>query len=181
MLYFDSGRAAFGRIWLLTPMTRSGQARQTGWRSTPTVVPTGFARMPAGITGSVGTLGGTGTAVSAHSAHREEAVALVRYQLRSFMQADETEGGSGGTAQTESSSPPTVGQQHNAPTGGSQARASIIARPSIPAGSKYKQLSRAYIDGVHSVLMGQREAADVAAELAKLFVEMTGFSAGPPK
>jgi hypothetical protein len=32
MAVFDSGRAAFNRIWLLTPMTRTGQARQIGWR-----------------------------------------------------------------------------------------------------------------------------------------------------
>ena len=47
MLIFDSGRAAFNRIWILTPMTRSGQARQIGWRSSPPVVKTGFSRMPA--------------------------------------------------------------------------------------------------------------------------------------
>jgi trehalose/maltose transport system substrate-binding protein len=33
MIAFDAGRAAFNRIWFLTPMTRSGQARQIGWRS----------------------------------------------------------------------------------------------------------------------------------------------------
>ena len=181
MLAFDSGKAAFGRIWLLTPMTRAGQARQTGWRSTPTVVQTGFARMPAGNAGSVGTLGGTGTAVSIHSAHREEAVALVRYQLRALMQAGESDAGSGGTGQTEFSAPPSVAERHDVPTGGLQPHARILARPSIFAGNKYKQLSRAYIDGVHSVLTGQREASGVAAELEKQFIEMTGFSAGPPK
>ena len=33
MLVFDSGRAAFNRIWILTPMSRMGQARHIGWRS----------------------------------------------------------------------------------------------------------------------------------------------------
>src|SRR6266576_1250867 len=87
MLGFDSGRAAFNRIWVLTPMTRSGQARQIGWRSfSPPVVTTGFSRMPGGAEGSVGTLGGTGTAVSLHSTHRQEAIALLRFQLRALMQ-----------------------------------------------------------------------------------------------
>ena len=101
MLLFDSGKAAFNRIWLLTPMTRSGQARQTGRRSTPQVVQTGFARMPAGSAGSVGTLGGTGTAVSTHTSHRGQAIELVRYQLRELMKDGESETASGGAAQTE--------------------------------------------------------------------------------
>src|SRR6266850_6498548 len=98
MLVFDSGRAAFHRHWLLTPMTRSGQARQIGWRSSLPVVKTGFSRIPGGAEGSAGTLGGTGTAVSLHSTHREEAIALVRFQLRALMQAGEKEGGSGDPA-----------------------------------------------------------------------------------
>ena len=46
MLVFDSGRAAFSRIWVLTPMSSKGQARQIGWRSSSPVVKTGLARMP---------------------------------------------------------------------------------------------------------------------------------------
>src|SRR6266852_2039711 len=84
MLAFDSGRAAFNRNWLLTPMTRSGQARQIGWRSSLPVVKTGFSRIPGGVEGSAGTLGGTGTAVSLHSTHRQEAIALLRFQLRAL-------------------------------------------------------------------------------------------------
>jgi trehalose/maltose transport system substrate-binding protein len=37
-LVFDSGRAAFSRIWIPTPMSSRGQARQIGWRSTLPVV-----------------------------------------------------------------------------------------------------------------------------------------------
>ena len=47
-LVFDSGRAAFSRVWILTPMSSRGQARQIGWRSTPPVVQTGFSRSPGG-------------------------------------------------------------------------------------------------------------------------------------
>ncbi len=177
MLFFDSGKAAFSRIWLLTPMTRSGQARQTGSRSTPQKVPTGFARMPAGSAGSIGTLGGTGTAVSAHSAHREQAIELVRYQLRSLMQAGESEAASRSASQAEFSAPPSLVGQAGSPASAPR----IIARPSIPAGNNYKQLSRAYIDGVHAVLTGQREAPEVAGQLEKQFVELTGFRTGPPR
>src|SRR6266850_4093530 len=109
MLVFDSGKAAFNRVWFLTSMTRSGQARQIGRRSfSPPVVKAGFSRMPGGVGGSVGTLGGTGTAVSLHSTHRQEAIALVRFQLRAQMQASEKDSGSGGPMQAEFSDSPSI-------------------------------------------------------------------------
>jgi trehalose/maltose transport system substrate-binding protein len=178
MLAFDSGKAAFNRIWFLTPMTRNGQARQIGWRSSPPVVKTGFSRMPGGAGGSVGTLGGTGTAVSVHSTHRQEAIALLRFQLRAQMQAGEQDGGSGGATQAEFSDPPSISEPSVSRTGSNQ-RASIVARPSVTAGGTYKQVSRAYIDAVHSVLTGQRGAPEAAAELEKQLMEITGFSAAP--
>jgi trehalose/maltose transport system substrate-binding protein len=165
VLLFDSGKAAFNRIWFLTPMTKAGQARQIGWRSFRTsVVQTGFARLPAGAAGSAGTLGGTGTAVSARSPHRQEAIALLRYQLRALMQANETDSGSSSFRMEPSNQ-----------------RAVIVARPSAATGGKYKQVSKAYIDAVHSVLTGQRAAPQAAAELEKQLIAITGFNAGPPK
>jgi len=177
---FDSGRAAFNRNWLLTPMTRSGQARHIGWRSSLPVVKTGFARLPAGDGGWAGTLGGTGAAVSLHSSHRQEAIALLRFQLRSLMQASEKEGDIGGPMQSEFFEPPSISDPRASPVASNQ-RASIVARPSVAAGSTYKQVSKAYIDAVHSVLTGQRPAPEAAAELEKQLIEITGFSAGPPK
>jgi trehalose/maltose transport system substrate-binding protein len=181
MRVFDSGRAAFNRIWVLTPMTRAGQARHIGWRSSPSVVKTGFSRMPGGAAGSVGTLGGTGTAVSSHSTHRREAIALLRFQLRSLIGAGEKGGSTpGGPIQVEFSDPPSTLEPSVSPAE-SNRRASILARPSVAAGSAYKQVSRAYIDAVHSVLTGQRGAPEAAAELEKQLIEITGFSAAPPK
>jgi trehalose/maltose transport system substrate-binding protein len=180
MLIFDSGRAAFNRIWFLTPMTRSGQARQIGWRSSPPVVQTGFARMPGGVGGSAGTMGGTGAAVSIRSGHRQEAIEFLRFQLRAQMQASEKGGGSSGAVQVEFTDPPSISDP-NASAAEPDRRASIVARPSVAAGSKYKQVSRAYIDAVHSVLTGQVGAPEAAAELQKQLIEITGFSAAPPK
>ena len=177
MLMFDSGRAAFGRIWLLTPMTRTGQAHQIGWRSRPSVVKTGFSRMPAGVGGSVGTMGGTGTAVSIHSTHRQEAIALVRFQLRALMQSGE-KGGPGGLTQNEFYETPSISEPDISM--GSSRITAIIARPSVTAASKYKQASQAYIDAVHSVLAGQTEAPEAAAELEKRLIAITGFRTGPP-
>ena len=178
MLVFDSGKAAFDRIWLLTPMTRSGQAHQVGWRSSPSKVPTGFARMPGGSAGSVGTLGGTGTAVSAHTAHPQEALALLRYQLHALMQTTGGDNSPASAAQSEFSSPPSMSDP--LPAAGS-GRATIVSRPSVAAGSKYKQVSKAYIDAVYAVLTGKTQAPESAAELEKQLIEITGFSAAPSR
>jgi len=135
-------------------------------------VKTGFSRLPAGPGGSVGTMGGTGTAVSAHSAHRREAIALLRYQLRGQLQTDEKEAGSGSALQAQFFNPPSISEP---------GAVSIVARPSIPTGSKYKDVSKAYIDTVYSVLTGKREAPEAVAALEKQLIEITGFSAAPPR
>ena len=96
------------------------------------------------------------------------------------MQASEKEGDTGGAMQAEFSDAPSIWDPRVSPVTSNQ-RASIVARPSVAAGSAYKQVSRAYIDAVHSVLTGKREAAEAAAELEKQLIEITGFSAGPPK
>jgi len=96
------------------------------------------------------------------------------------MQASEKEGDTGGPTQAQFFEPPSISDPRVSPVASNQ-RASIVARPSIAAGSTYKQVSRAYIDAVHSVLTGQRRAPEVAAELEKQLIEITGFSAGPPK
>ena len=180
MLLFDSGRAAFDRVWILTPMTRSGQAQQIGWRSKPPLVNTGFARMPGGSDGPVGALGGTGTAVSMHSTHRQEAIALLRFQLRALMQSPQKSSFAGGPAQAEFADLPSMAESRDA-SARSHRSASIVARPSIVTGSAYKQVSKAYFDAVHSVLTGQTGAAQAAAQLQNQLIEITGFTTGPPK
>jgi trehalose/maltose transport system substrate-binding protein len=179
MLIFDSGKAAFNRIWLLTPITRQGQARQIGWRSTPSVVKTGFARMPGGPGGSARVLGGTGTAVSLHSSHLQEAIALLRFQLRDLMQEGEKDGDSG-SAKSQFSDPRSAAETYVSLTGSTE-DASIVARPSIVVGTSYKEVSKAYIDAVQSVLVGRTKASDAAAELEKQLIQVTGFSTGLPR
>jgi trehalose/maltose transport system substrate-binding protein len=180
VLAFDSGKAAFNRFWFLTPMTRRGQARHIGWRSSIAKVKTGFSKMPGGPGGSAGTLGGTGTAVSSHTTHRAEAVALLRFQLRALMQANEEDSDPGNPLRAEFFDPPSVSRPR-VPDGEPSQGGSIVARPSIQTGGKYKQVSRAYIDAVHAVLTGQKGAPEAAAELEKRLIEMTGYAVGPPK
>jgi len=178
-LLFDSGRAAFSRIWVLTPISRMGQAGRIAWRSSRPVVATGLTRMPGETEGSAGALGGTGTAISLHSTHREEAIALLRFQLRSLMDDGEKGGDLGTANQFELSNPPSMAGSRIPPE--SSKEPVIVARPSIETGIAYKTVSKAYSDAVHSVLAGQMNAPEAAAKLEKQLVAITGFRPGPPR
>jgi len=57
--------------------------------------------------------------------------------------------------------------------------APVVARPSIAAGLKYEDVSRAYIQAVHSVLTGQENASVAAAALEKELIAITGFRPAP--
>jgi trehalose/maltose transport system substrate-binding protein len=87
---FDSGRAAFNRIWLGRGISRSEATREIYWRPSRPVVETGFASLPAGSAGAASTLGGWGLAVSANSIHRPEAVKYVLFLVRAQMQPPDT-------------------------------------------------------------------------------------------
>ena len=49
------------------------------------------------------------------------------------------------------------------------------------AGHTYEQVARAYIDAVHSVLTGEKDAPEAAAAVEKRLSQITGFPIGPPK
>jgi trehalose/maltose transport system substrate-binding protein len=57
----------------------------------------------------------------------------------------------------------------------------VVARPSIAAGAKYEEVSRAYIGSLRSVLTGEKTAAVAAANLEKELITITGFRTGPPR
>jgi trehalose/maltose transport system substrate-binding protein len=144
-------------------------------------VQTGFSRLPGGTEPSAGTLGGTGTAISLHSPHRQEAIALLRFQLRSLIDESEKQLGPGGPLQDGSFDPPSLSQPPVLPESSNQQASIIVARPSIETGMAYKAVSKAYSDAVHSVLVGQMSAPEAAAKLEKQLIEITGFRPGPPK
>src|SRR6185436_20166760 len=111
---------------------------------------------------------------------RQEAIALLRYQLRALMDAGEKgEGGSDSTHSVVLSDLPSMSDRPASSTTASDRLASIVARPSVVSGGAYKQVSKAYIDAVHSVLTGHKTAAASAAELEKQLVAITGFKTGP--
>jgi trehalose/maltose transport system substrate-binding protein len=137
--------------------------------------------LPAGKAGRVGTLGGWGLAVSRFSAHPREALELVRYLTAGDVQVKRAR---------VLSQPPTLPElyklaeviesvPHSALL--SQAfRTGTVSRPSNVAGKKYEDVTDAYIQAVHSVLTGEKNAPEAAAALEKELVRTTGFRTGPP-
>src|SRR6202795_3440095 len=139
------------------------------------------ALLPGGHAGQVGTLGGWGLAVSKFSPHPHEALELVRYLTRRDVQVNRSR---------VVSQPPTLPELYNLPEVLepnprfvllSQAfQTSIVSRPSDVTGKKYEDVSDAYIQAVHSVLTGEKEAPEAAAALQNELVHITGFKTGRP-
>jgi trehalose/maltose transport system substrate-binding protein len=180
MSVFDSGGAAFDRIWLWTSSTRSGQSRQLPWRTSPPLVKTGYTRMPGGPGGSAGTLGGSGLAVSSHSVHRQEAIEFVRFLIRAQGQPSGKNDNVSAGGQPEFYDLPSISGPYDSET--SEPHGSgVISRPSSTAGRAYERVTKAYIAAVHSVLTGERGAPEAAADLEKQLIAITNFRTGPPK
>lgn len=169
MSVFDSGRAAFDRIWLGTTVARSGQSRQLYWRGSLPKMSTGFTSMPGA---SAGVLGGSGLSVSRYTIHRQEAIKLVQFLTRAQIQSGIP---AGLAQQPELYDPPVISE------GPDQHVAGVVIRPSSEVGRRYEQVTKAYIAAVHSVLTGQNNAENAAAGLEKELVRITGFRTGTPK
>jgi trehalose/maltose transport system substrate-binding protein len=139
------------------------------------------ALLPGGKAGRVGTLGGWGLAVSRFSAHRTEALQLVRYLSRKDVQLKRSRA---------LSQPPTLPELYNAPEATepnlrlgllNQAFSTgVVSRPSNVAGKKYQDVTDAYIQAVHSVLTHEKGAPEAAAALEDELVRTTGFKKGRP-
>ena len=184
---FDSGNAAFGRVWGGATIPVSGKTRLTHARSSPLDSQTGYASLPGGPVGWAGTLGGSGLAVSSHSLHPQEAIELVRFLVRAQIQSSGQEAAK--QSAEEALDMPSL-QDHaiddqpidnQSAHAGSSNRSGVVRRPSGVSGRAYEQVAKAYIAAVHSVLTGQSGAPEAAAELERQLIKITGFGAGPPK
>jgi trehalose/maltose transport system substrate-binding protein len=174
---YDSGAAAFNRVWGAAPIARNGLYTQPHWRASLAEGKTGYTSIPGGPGGWAGTLGGSGLAVSRRSSHPKEAAELVRFLIRAEIQWE---------SRTESAPPNALGVYNQSAegannAGGSQRRPGVVTRPTSETGRAYEQFSRAYVRAVHSVLTGEADAPEAAAELEKELVKITGFRTGPPK
>jgi trehalose/maltose transport system substrate-binding protein len=140
----------------------------------------GVTSVPGGRDGRAGVLGGNGLAVSRFSAHPREAMELIRYlRQRDAQFLRETEG-SEPSNNYKLYELPAVLQLYPQLSQFRQGGGGVVARPSIAAGEKYEEVSRAYIAMLHSVLTGERTASAGAAALEKQLIDITGFKPGPP-
>src|SRR5215469_11244380 len=171
---WDSGNAAFMRSW-------EWGYRLTHPHESPVLDRTGYTSMPGGRGGRVGTLGGYGLAVSRSSAHSREAVTLIRFliarELRSKADPSQSEPG----AEPRLYDLPQVLHAYAPSAQLSRQNSRLVSRPSKVTGHAYEDVTKAYIQAVHSVLTGKRSAPMAAAALEKHLVAITGFKTGPPK
>jgi trehalose/maltose transport system substrate-binding protein len=140
----------------------------------------GVTSVPGGKEGRAGVLGGNGLAVSRFSVHPREAVELIRFLRRRDAEFLHTTDHSEPSKDFELYELPAVLQLYPQLTQLRKGGGGVVARPSIVAGQKYEEVTRAYIGTLHSVLTGQTAAVAGAAALEKQLVEVTGFKTGPP-
>ena len=169
-----AGNAAFMRNWVVA--YTDGQAAGSPIRNKFDI-----ALLPGGRVGSMGTLGGTGAAVSRFSAHPSEAVRLVRYltsskvQLKRFQLISDIP-----TRPALFERPEVLEVNPHFALLNQALRNGVVSRPANVTGNKYEDVSNAYIQAVHSVLTGEKAAPQAAADLERELVRITGFKTGPP-
>jgi trehalose/maltose transport system substrate-binding protein len=171
---WDSGNAAFRRSW-------ESRDRLTHLNESPIRDRTGYTSMPGGRGGRVGTLGGFGLAVSRSSAHPREAVALIRFLIASELRSKADPSHPGPSAGPQLYDLPKILQACASSAQLRQESSRLVSRPSNVTGDAYEDVTRAYVQAVHSVLTGKRGAPIAAAALEKQLVAITGFKTGPPK
>jgi trehalose/maltose transport system substrate-binding protein len=170
---WESGRAAFWRTW-------QWKYRLSHWQESAMPDRTGYTSIPGGSAGRVGTLGGTGLAVSRFSKHPQEAMALLRFLLKNELESDQSvDSNQGRRGPQLYELPPLVSPRATSTKPGQQP--GIISRPSMITGQAYEKVTAAYIQAVHSVLTHERSAPDAAAALEKELIAITGFKTGPPQ
>ena len=140
----------------------------------------GITSLPGGRAGSANALGGNGLAVSRTSGHSREALEMIRFLLRRDAEllraAEHAEIPKG----RELYELPDILRPYPQLAKMEERGGRVVARPSIVAGEKYEEVSRAYIRALHAVLTGEKSAPVAAAELEKELVQITGLRPGPP-
>ena len=180
---WGSGNAAFLRGWqadysVIThgwPFKGSESLKNRG-----NVAEIGVTSVPGGPSGRADTLGGNGLAISRSSAHPRESLELVRYLLRKDVDLMHANERSGPPQAVEFYELPTMLDPYPQAAKSGQGGGVLAARPSVIAGDKYEEVSRAYIRAVRSVLTREKIASVAAAELEKELIRITGFRPGPP-
>jgi trehalose/maltose transport system substrate-binding protein len=176
-----SGNAAFLRSWMGDYGLISRSWPFSG--PLPMDIPeVGLTNVPGDVGGEGGTLGGNGLAVSKHSTHINEALQLVRFLLQKDAQRMRESERSEVPENLEIFDLPSIITVYPRLTKEHERSGGLITRPSVAAGAKYEDVTRAYIQELHSVLTREKTPVLAATELEKQLVEITGFATGaPPK
>jgi len=139
----------------------------------------GITSVPGGPGGRASTLGGNGLAVSRASAHPREATELIRFLRNRDIQLKRTAENAEPPGEVVLFELPSILNPY--PRRRSQLHGGrVVARPSVVAGEKYGDVTRAYIQAVHAVIAGETDPATAVAKLEKALIEITGFPTGPP-
>ena len=183
---FESGKAAFVRVWGAEPggfSTNGEQLRLGQWERQLRVGEGGYATLPRGSVASAATLGGLGLAVSRYSLHPREDAALIRFLLREQIESIEnrTVPNPFVFSQVSVYDLASTVDSHKGSNKSGPLKAIVVSRPSRVAARSYEQVTRAYFGAVHSVLTGERRAPEAAAELEQDLAKITGFRTGPPE
>jgi trehalose/maltose transport system substrate-binding protein len=166
---WESGHAAFMRNWPTAYIVT--QLRDSASRDK-----FGLTALPAGSAGHTSTFGGMSYGVSRYSLHPQQAIALVRYLCSRSVELRRCHA---------RSNPPTIADLYNNPELRKANpyfdemlrvfKNNMVARPSTITCRKYPDVSRAYFQTVHAVLMGSVSAADAAAGLQKQLAQITNL------
>ena len=172
--FYHAGTSAFFRGW--------ARSYLLSIRDIPSIQDQiGMTNIPAGKNAQAGTLGGFGLGISRSSRHTPEALQLIRFLVDREIKLEEARSGHESGNGPELYDPTAILRTNRNSAGNEkQPVSNVVARPSTVAGEKYEEVSRAYIQAVRSVLLGQSRAPEAAASLEQQLVRITGFTPGPP-
>jgi len=141
----------------------------------------GITSIPAGKNGQAATLGGFGLGISRSSRHTAEALQLMRFLIHREIEIEEARADYESQNWPELYDPTAILRtRRNSVDNGKLQVSGVAVRPSTAAGGKYEEVSRAYIQAVRSVLLGQSKAPEATASLEQELIRITGFKPGPP-
>jgi len=158
--------AAFELEWALT--------YEVGMSDKPFRDKIGVTSIPAGSKARVADVGAYSLGISRTSAHRAEAVQLVRFLIDKQAQSRATPH-IDKTGRTYFEVPLVMTKIYPwwcKP--GDSAGSGIVLRPSVVAGSNYEAVSKAYSHAFHSVLTGESTAPAAVASIEKQLVQIMG-------
>jgi trehalose/maltose transport system substrate-binding protein len=175
----NTGKTAFRRSWtsdffLANPPNGTPTKSTIDGRIGVTSVPSGKF--------GVGTLGGFGLGISKRSKHQPEAIALVKFLLHKEAELEAARSSAELPTGTGLYRLPTFLRAYSRSIPAGQPRGDdIVSRPSTLVRTKYEDVSHAYAEAVHSVLMRKKSAPEAAAQLETELEHITGFPKGAPE